>query len=128
MAGEADFGRTADVATLRTLLGYKEGGAGPPTRDRQGGANWTPWHAPGRVLAVPGGEEGPSHLHVVPSRISRPQELMEHPRRGGGQCVGGVSSRLRKLEATEFYPRYSRWVLEKPRLPRVRTISFTGSS
>src|SRR5215204_2142990 len=114
MAGEADFGRRAGVATSRTLLGYTEGGAGPSTRDRQGGANWTPWHAPGRVLAVPGGEEGPSHLHVVPSRISRPQELMEHPRRGGGGqcvgglCVGGVSSRLRKLEATEFYPRYSR--------------------
>src|SRR5215203_2220191 len=89
MAGETDFGRRAGVGTLRTLLGYTEGGAGPSTRDRQGGANWTPWHAPGRVLAVPGGEEGPSHLHLVPSRTLRPQELMKHPRRGGGQCGWG---------------------------------------
>jgi hypothetical protein len=59
------------------------------------------------LLYVPCSDTRKVVLDPLPE-IGRPQELMEHPRRGGGQCVGGVSSRLRKLEATEFYPRYSR--------------------
>src|SRR5688572_17269438 len=58
MEGEADLGGRASVGALRTLLGDKEGGAGPGTRGRQGGASRPSQHAPERLLAVPAGRRG----------------------------------------------------------------------
>src|SRR5215207_57627 len=58
MEGEADLCRGAGLRALRTVLGFKEGGARPGTRGKQRGASRPPQYAPQRLLAVPAWRRG----------------------------------------------------------------------
>jgi hypothetical protein len=77
MEDEADLDGGARVGTLRTLLEYTEGSVEPGTRGRKKLVRLLSMHRH-YFLRFRFAEEGPSDLHVVPSRTNRPQKRVKH--------------------------------------------------